>query len=716
MVLRKFSAGRPTEQRIALSSKRKDDAFLLSASVPGLDRGEIAELYFEFDDTGGLVTRVPAEAPAIVFPLKHSVRQIRPLAVEGPFILDAKSANSGLWLASRGGGVANGARQLGLRQGLPSAIARFVLPDDIGGRVFIGTNLGIGILEPGLHAVSRFAGGSKDVYAEVRTAPAALSMLDGTLLFQVQRNPTGESRQPAELYEVSVGKLAVFHPPAPFLGFSSIQFDSFAGCWLMAGFASGLQSEFRLGILRRCEKSDEKIFLPAPGNRRDQINPDHIIAIAVSPRDAGCVIALEYHAASSPRRRRFGLFAVNASSGEIVPFQPQLESLGVEITSLATDWRNDRLLIGTFGQGIFQVSGDQLTRLPCSGALCDITALDVSQDSEVILVGTRAGAYESRAGKDFTPLLPQKDSAPEDMKAEDIDPQTGKVLLSSNLHGIAELQRSATGVWSCTRRLRSGAELPAGVLGDVRYGGGSCIFGTVYSEGLFRLCPSDSHATSIAEGLTGDYMRLMVRRSGEVWVSETPIPFGGRAGGPEILRIQNGSVSGRVPLPGKEAATIGRWVEVPERQSVFAATRAGILEIQMDGSIVRLSINSAAAIVREPHSGTIAAVGTAIERWDGQRFSPVISLLEHPRSNRGAFNAGSPIDVAIDSTGLWYILYSAGRLAVLDGEGRFVTMLDGEDGVPFSATRILTHPQSGDLLIGSSEGVAVLTNAGTVPR
>lgn len=44
-------------------------------------------------------------------------------------------------------------------------------------------------------------------------------------------------------------------------------------------------------------------------------------------------------------------------------------------------------------------------------------------------------------------------------------------------------------------------------------------------------------------------------------------------------------------------------------------------------------------------------------------------------------------------------------------QGRFPAMLDGEDGLPFSATKILAHPQSGDLVIGSSEGVSVLTGA-----
>jgi hypothetical protein len=47
-----------------------------------------------------------------------------------------------------------------------------------------------------------------------------------------------------------------------------------------------------------------------------------------------------------------------------------------------------------------------------------------------------------------------------------------------------------------------------------------------------------------------------------------------------------------------ELATVGDWVEMPERDAVWAATRAGVVEIARDGTRTTLYPGSATAIAR----------------------------------------------------------------------------------------------------------------------
>ena len=67
------------------------------------------------------------------------------------------------------------------------------------------------------------------------------------------------------------------------------------------------------------------------------------------------------------------------------------------------------------------------------------------------------------------------------------------------------------------------------------------------------------------------------------------------------------------------------------------------------------------------------------------------------------------MDLAITSAGEWYVLFAGGRVVILDRQGQYRGLLDGQDGVPSSARRLLLDPASGDLLVGSMrEGIAVV--------
>jgi len=79
------------------------------------------------------------------------------------------------------------------------------------------------------------------------------------------------------------------------------------------------------------------------------------------------------------------------------------------------------------------------------------------------------------------------------------------------------------------------------------------------------------------------------------------------------------------------------------------------------------------------------------------------------RWRKGQFYAGSPIDVVIDNTGSWYLLFNRGIVVLLDSEGGFLNVMDWEDGIPPSSRRLLLHPATGDLFVGSGrEGLVVV--------
>ena len=213
------------------------------------------------------------------------------------------------------------------------------------------------------------------------------------------------------------------------------------------------------------------------------------------------------------------------------------------------------------------------------------------------------------------------------------------------------------------------------------------------------------------DGPKHDRLQQQARRDGDIWAVHLPLPFGADARS-SLQMIHAGQIARTVEIAGREAATVSRWLEVPDRGSVFAATRAGALEIRADGTWESRSSDAASSIARDPASGTIGVVGARVERWDGARFQPVLFSLRHPRWAGGRLGPGSPIDLAIDGSGTWHVLYPGGVLALLRPDAGAADILDPEDGVPPTAVRLLTEPRSGDVFVGSDgEGVAIVGRA-----
>jgi hypothetical protein len=327
-----------------------------------------------------------------------------------------------------------------------------------------------------------------------------------------------------------------------------------------------------------------------------------------------------------------------------------------------------------------------------------------------MLVGTSRGAFElldgrlSRIGRPpggaiLTRALPM-----------DARSNPDRVLLSAGTDGLYELERDGVGGWRVVEGLRPAEGLPAGHYGDARYRPSGGLTAVLHSQGLLIHEGGQSVIlTQERDGLHGPYLSaLLSLSSGDIWVSFIPGPFGEQRGAVQILRDHRVVAT---HLLGSGAIAIAGWIEVPERGSVFVASRIGVYEMREDGFLQLLAEGDrASAIVRDARTGTIGAVNRGLERWDGERFIRLIGGgLYHPRYTPGTpFLASTGERLGIASELNWYISY-LGAIVVRGPEGGFLNILDTEDGIPVGNGEVLAHPATGDLFVGSvTTGMAVV--------
>jgi hypothetical protein len=491
---------------------------------------------------------------------------------------------------------------------------------------------------------------------------------------------------------------------------SSVEFDSVHGCWLIGALITNAEGRLVPVVVRSCGDESTAIEPRIFDIGGFPAFPERIRALARHPKTLELVIALEFQIQDPMPRKDYGVFRIDTTSGELAPLAPEVEAMGAEITTLAIDWDLRRVLVGTLGRGIIRIDAKSVRPLPVAGELpSDITVIDVDDNTGSLAFGTPRGAYElidnepklltfcpTGIGPIVTDALPMA-----------VQNDTGRVLLSSYSYGLLELVRDKQGDWQVGRTYRPGDRLPVGNYGEAGYTATREIAAIAHSQGVVHVGDRPAVFVAADELLSQYAMRLLVRREGDIWLAYTPMPFNASPGGIQLLR--EGRVVRTVAIPNKSLSTIGRWVEVSKRNSVFAATRAGVLEILEDGSIHRRSRYSTTSIAYDEWTGTIGAVGSAIERWNGQQFEPVWFRIDHPRWPSGKFIPGTPIDLAIDRTGIWYLLYNNGLVIVLDLKTDSAVLLDAEDGIPFTARRLLAHPATGEIFVGSaSEGIVVI--------
>jgi hypothetical protein len=757
---------------LADSSLRHSTDWVLTAQVPELQPGEIGDFFFEVSATPDQMIRIPTSAPTQVYSIKRPLRQVQPIASGNFFVTGLDAADRARWIGTQNGGLwlwqaDQRARRWGLAQGLPSATAQFVVAQPNSRRAYVGTERGVFAIEGDGGLSLMLAGpyrplpgsgpaGTEAATWNYRAGPAALSTLDGTLFFQLQREAEFEQRQGATKFlEWREGALREWRPGVAIGSLSAATFDEVDGCWLLGALIVREDNNVQPALLRRCGDQPDVLVMPVFPVGAHRAVPQRILAIARDPGANALVLAVEYTpVGDASRGSRYAVLRLEELSGRLAVLAPELGDVGVEITSLATDWTGRRILVGTRGRGILAVREGAVDPLVVAQPLPkEITMLKVTGAADTVLIGTAEGAFELNDSNAKLLSLPEEERLPADSQPMDFRPQpeipnetekskdretvstvngsAGKspnekqspagapgladssvVLVSSYREGLAELERTRDGRWHAVRRLRPGQELPEGLFGEAKYTSDGEIAVIVHSQGLLRM-PVRGGFTLLRtnDGLySGHLLQLLVRRSGEIWLAHTPFPFGPNAGG-ALQMLRGNQVTHTVLLPNRDLATISQWVEVTERGTIFAATRAGVAEFADDGTASTLASDSVSAIARDSRTTALGVAGTTFLRWDGAKFSPVLFQVNHPRWPAGRFNPGIALDLAIDSQGVWYVLFQGGHLALLDAQGNYLGLLDSEDGVPTTARRLVIVRRTGEIFIGSTEGLVVVERA-----
>ena len=702
----------------------------LRAKLPALAPGQVADFYFQLRNQNGDVQTLPADAPAQLFSVKRSLSPLRCIPASDRFVLGVTAAGPQRWISLKGGGTWGGDPNAGLEhwdtcRGILSNISRFAAGGGPSDLTYVGNDHGVlgvskemdipSVLlrpEPSAWGKNRLV---TMLGRSMRAGPATSSSLDGVVLFQYQQEQVLEQRYPQAVFlQIDSGKLAQYSFPtsAPkVVGLSSASFDATDGCWLLGAFVIDGDENLAPAILRRCGDSVVQVRLRPFEGGNSRAEPQRVIAFAKDPATGNLVIALEYKTSKDQTASTYGVFRVREKSGQLAALAPELEHSTTEITALGTDWIKQRILVGTFGKGLWQIKDGKAEQMKFAENLPgEITSISLDDLSGEAFIGTSDGAFEINGADHVSSMLSvANDALPANSLPMDVKAAPRVVLFSSYSAGLTEFEHNGTNVWH-----RHDVDLPrarfAGALfGDAQFTASNGIAAVLYSKGLLLADSKGARVLGQKEGLySTSLFRILALHSGEIWLAYRPLPFGQQSQG-ALQLLKNAEVIGTFKIPDRGLATIARWIEVPERSSVLAATPAGITEIRMDGTVTPISSNPVSSIARSSRTGLIGAVGSTIERWDGQKFVSVLFQVDHPRWSKGTYSPGSPIDVAIDSNNVWYVLYNRGIVAILNPELQFVNVFDPEDGVPETAQRLIAVPGTDEIFIGSTaEGVVAL--------
>ena len=720
------------EERISLQvTSEAQNTYKLAGMFPALKPGQIVDFYFHLVTENGTEQNIPVDAPSRMYSIKRPLTPIDYFPTEDAFVLDVSASGQDRWIGLNHGGawhhrVDGEQDHWSFGQGMPSGTARFVLPDATSGRVYIGSDRGVGFIEAGkvfinltnIHASALDGQSTPNPLMQIhRAGPGVLSPLDGTLFFQLQgETQLEQSYPPVIFFEFRDDKLNEWHPPSlnpPLVAMSTGSFDLYSGCLLFGAFTNTGQNKLSPTFLTRCGPNVEQTLLKNFTVDKREAKPTRVISVARDPNSGAMVAAIEYLFLTDPNQTpKYGIFVVDQESGTLSALAKELSALDTEITALAADWGSARLLVGTFGQGIWQIISGNVTHLDLEESLPnEITSLEVDAINGAILIGTSTGAYELSIKGHLSDLYTAQinDTLPNDALPMDVNKQDGRVLISSYLGGLAEITRQSEGLPIKIIRLRPGKELPTGLFGNARYASDGEILAIMHSQGLLKIDNGETSIIGPKEGLfSSDLLHLLALSSGKVWLAFTPQPFGPNPGA-ALQLLADSKVEQTVELKDRDAATIGNWIEVPQRGTVFAATRAGVFEISLDGSVQRLSVNPVSTIAKNSEGSVVGIAGTTIERWDGNHFVPVLFQVDHPRWPHGKFYLPAPIDLAINEQGQWFLLFKDGILVLLDSEGLPLGIMDTEDGIPASSRKILVNPGNGDLFIGGNEGLVMIS-------
>ena len=143
----------------------------------------------------------------------------------------------------------------------------------------------------------------------------------------------------------------------------------------------------------------------------------------------------------------------------------------------------------------------------------------------------------------------------------------------------------------------------------------------------------------------------------------------------------------------------GNLLARPGGEAWFASS-AGVGKATPEGEFMLLSSSRVQQIFANKETGAIVAVGAHIEVWNGQRFEPVLFDLPGDFPETGI---GHPIDVVVDDSSTWWILYSTGRLLRLKRDRTIAELYGDESGIPPSTRSLLFLPDKRRLLLGTRD-------------
>ncbi len=607
--------------------------------------------------------------------------EIRRVARPRAAIVDL-AAHDGIWAATRGGGLMQltrgGTRYFDIGD-LPSAVV-WQVGINAEGTVYAGTQHGLvavrddGEVRP---AIPPDSIGFDRAAADLVIA----SKQSSEVVFQLTTEGGHEARPVSALWLAqgdAFTRWQIRLPPGAeaTAGF----YDTRSDCFWVAGVVRAPGGGFAPWLARRCDGEESAMVFSSP--------VEHVIGVSgvALDREDRPVLSL---VTRKPRggARRDRLFIVGAGR-KLVPHCAADPLLG-RVVGMIRHARDRRLLVALRRRGVWSAECPPRVVVD-QNRLDTVTAL--AADARGVLIATTDGvwrlgekdAVERLFGYPETALPPE--AIPFDSNAQ------GRVLLSAEREGVFELRGSKA------RRIGvAPKDLKPAVFGPALYGSRGEIYAILKSKGVlyFASASAPPKLLSKADGLLSEHVLHLSPSANGFWAAFGATPFDSSAAG--IQLFEGRSIQAFHTRTGA-LSTVGALLSWPEYNRVWAATRTGVVELDASGKMERKSRHGVTALYRDPITNTVAAVGSTIERWDGQKFSPVLFAVEGQYAGRPM---GHAVDVVIDDKGWWLVLFSRGFIVVLDQHRRFRTALGPGDGVPPTA-RALLRSEDGTILLGSA--------------
>lgn len=631
-----------------------------------------------------------------------TVQRLGPAPLVVTDIAMAGSLDRSIWVATKGAGLfkldGDRTESFDIGRGLPSSVVLRVQPT-ADGNVFAATPDELLLVDPRARTFRAL---------KVDLLGGGISLLkqspeDGSLLVQV--GPGLLDGQDGELWRLRDGssRLANLSPPS-LLRATGATLDRSGKCLYLAGVAT-TKSAVLPWLGSECRDGGPHQGIPLILDGPVPVGFTGIAAISNSPTPGGVMLVLVTQSGADTSTRRYRLFEAVEGRLKGGCAHAEFKNTVTALALLPKGWA-----VATDGMGVQMVDCLSAPRPVADpdGVLKHATALALDPQGR-LLVGTTRGLYALPVDAGVpVPLLtsPEGDMPSEAIPTDIAVDEFGQplVLVSSPTDGFVEVR--LTDPWKLTRTWRTG---PKGLRDDLVYGVGRYL----PTRDLLVALPSQGVARVTDQGLDRlDQLALMSKQviqlvvdaaGGGFWVATGPTPIDPEGGGLQYFTLQ-GDLKFSVPIADRRLQPSSMWIQGSQ---LWMGSRAGLLRIAVGGPLSQLSSHRVETVFGNSADGVTAAVGSAIERWDGSRMKPVLFAV--PRGVVAPADLGHPVDVAIDNAKRWSILYSSGKVVLLDSAGAFLSVLGTSQGLPATSARLLHVPSTDDIVVGTrQEGLFLL--------